>query len=193
MNAPTTLTRCFPALALLGLACGSGAGGSSLTHYGDELSESVAAVRASLSEHHEAVLGETDLQQIRDLERQHMDTMTMRIGRMQDAQDSMMRCSERMGTLGHMGALRSLDDAQGAMAQVMQGATDAMQRHLDAMEAAADVDTALAEERHHQSETDTLVDSMEHHDDELAHAMQTMQDDGMSMMCPMGSHMHRAF
>jgi hypothetical protein len=35
-----------------------------------------------------------------------------------------------------------------------------------------------------------LVDAMRTHDKDLAQSMQAMEDDGISMMCPMDSHMH---
>lgn len=180
-----------PIVALLASACGASDHEPTLNHYGDEVTESVDAIQAALSSHHDAVLGETDLQRLLDMEGKHMEDMAMPMGRMQDAEDSMARCGEHMTMAGHADTVAQLHGARAAMAQVMDEASTEIARHMQAMHDAADVDTALAEEHEHQTTMGQALDQMRLHDGALASAMQAMEDAGISMMCPMSSHMHR--
>ena len=184
-------TRFVPLIALLASACGGANDEPTLNHYGDETTESVDAVQASLSSHHAEVLGETDLGRMRSMEQRHKDDMGMHMGRMLDAQDSMELCGQHMSAAGHTDAVKPLHEAQGAMGEAIDDASAEVERHLLAMEDAPDVATALTDEHQHQTAMDQLLDRMRTHDEHLAHAMQAMQDDGISMMCPMNSHMHR--
>jgi hypothetical protein len=184
-------TRLVTFVALLAAACGASDHEPTLNHYGDEMNESVDAIQAALSSHHDAVLGETDLQRLLEMETKHMDDMDMPMGRMQDAEDSMARCGEHMTMAGHTDSVAQLHEARAAMAQVMDEAGTEMARHIQAMHDAADVDTALAEEHGHQTTMGQALDQMRMHDGALAGAMQAMEDAGISMMCPMSSHMHR--
>lgn len=188
-----TRTLLVPFVALLASACGGGDDEPTLNHYGAEITESVDAVQAALLSHHEEVLAETDLGRIHDMEAKHMNAMDMSMGRIQDAEDSMALCGDHMmGMAGHMSAaVDNLHAARGAMAGAMDDASAEMKRHSRAMKDASDVDTALAEEHQHQTAMAHVMDSMRMHDQDLGDAMQAMEDDGMSMMCPMNSHMHR--
>jgi hypothetical protein len=176
---------------LLTSACGASDDEPTLNHYGDEMTESVDAIGAALSSHHEQVLAETDLQRLRDMEGKHMDDMDMPLGDMQDAQDSMEGCGEHMTMAGHADSVAQLHEARSAMATVMGEASAETARHMQAMHDAADLDAALAEEHGHQSAMGPILERMRMHDGSLAHAMQAMEEAGISMMCPMSSHMHR--
>ena len=182
--------RLVPFVALLASACGAGDGDSTLNHYGAEMSESVVGVEASLSSHQDKVLAETDLESLRGMEREHMDDMGMHMGRMQAALDSMKLCGSHMSMTRDSEAVDQLHAAQGAMADAMGSAFAESERHLRAMQGAPDLDAARAEEGHHQVAMDELLGGMRMHDESLGSAMQMMADDGMSMMCPMSSHMH---
>ena len=182
--------RLIPVVALLASACGAGEDEPTLNHYGDEVSESIAAIEASLSSHHEQVLNETDLQRMLDLEDEHMTGMAMPMGHMQDAQDSMEGCGEHMTMADHAGSVANFHDARAAMTEVMADTDTEMAHHMQAMHDAADVDAALAQEHQHQATMDQVLGRMRMHDGALADAMQAMADAGMSMMCPMSSHMH---
>lgn len=191
MDNPRLLARCLPVLALLQAACGAVHDQPSLGHYGDEMTESVDVVRASLSAHSEQVLGATKLSAVIELERRHMDDMDLGMARMSGARNSMERCGDHMRTrAGYADALRPVDDARDAMGAAMQDMIDELDRHLGAMEAAADLEAALSEERQHRTHADLLLGRMRQHEGELFEGMQAMQDDGFSMMCPIGSHMH---
>lgn len=183
--------RLAPCIAFFASACGASEAGPTLNHYGGEVTDSVAAVGVALSAHHEEVLVETGLERMRDIEHRHMDDMGMHMGRMLDAQDSMDLCGEHMGTAGHRAPVQPLRDARSAMGEAIDDASAEMERHQQAMDAVADVDTAFAEEHGHQAEMNRILERMRQHDGEISHAMQAMEDDGMSMMCPMDSHMHR--
>lgn len=185
--------RLLPFVALLASACGGGDDAPTLNHYGDEITESVDAAEATLLSHHEEVLAETDLDRIHDMEAKHMNAMDMSMARMQDAEDSMALCGDHMmGMAGHMSAaVDNLHAARGAMTDTMEDASAEMERHSRAMKNASDLDTAAAEEHQHQAAMAHVMDSMRMHDEDLDDAMQAMEDDGMSMMCPMNSHMHR--
>lgn len=185
------VARLTPFLALLASACGASDDEPTLNHYGDEVSEAVDAVEAALSLHHEAVLAETDLERMLDMEEEHMTDMAMPMGSMQDAQDSMERCGEHMTMAEHAGSVANYHDARTAMTEAMAETDTEMAHHMQAMHEAVDVDAALAQEHQHQAIMDQLLDRMRMHDGALADAMQAMEDEGMSMMCPMNSHMHR--
>jgi seryl-tRNA synthetase len=179
---------------LLASACGAEGMDPSLTHYGDEVAESVDAVEESLASHHEVVLGESDLLRIGARERAHMDDVAMRMARMQDAQKSIESCSGRLGGAGHAehaDDIEALNDVRRAMEEAMQDVSEAFENHKLVMLDAPDLEAARVEERRHQAEMQGLVDSMSIRERSMRSAMQAMADDGFSMMCPMSSHMHR--
>jgi hypothetical protein len=183
--------RFVPFVVCLAAACGAGDGDPSLMHYGDEMTESIDGLQASLSAHHEAVLELTDLGRMRDVEMAHMGEMSMRMGRAHDARESLEQCAAHMSMGGRGDRLQPLQAAQHAMGQATADASAEMEAHMQAMLQARDIDAATAEEHRHRDEMNGLLDRMWMHDGDLAHAMQAMEDRGMSMMCPMGSHMHR--
>lgn len=173
-------------LAILIGACGNAGGDPSLNHYADEMSESVEDLQASLSSHGAGVAAQTTLDRIRDLEQKHMNAMETDMDRMLNANDSIGSCAEHMSAEG----TRSLRSAQGAMGESAHGASAETEYHFRAMQDAADVDAAQAEEQRHQSAMRKMLDGMHARDQEVMDAMQGMKDAGMSMMCPMSSHMH---
>lgn len=177
-------------IALVASACGAGDDGSNLSHYGDEMTESVDAVQAALSSHHEQVLAQTDLERVRGVERTHTEEMDMRMNRMQDAEDSMAFCGQHMNTVQGE-AVGRFRGAREGMVEAMDDASTEMARHLEATQAAPDIDTAFAEERQHRTAMVQILGRLQGNDQDIASAMQAMRDDGMSMMCPMASHMHR--
>jgi len=180
-----------PFVALLASACGSGDGGSTLNHYGAEISDSVSAIETSLASHRDKVAVQTDLESVRAVEQHHMNEMGMHMGRMEDALNSMKACGSHMNLAGRSDAADQLHTAQGGMRGAMDDASLELSRHLKAMESASDLNTALEEETEHQSAMDDILGGMRMDDDDLGSAMQMMADDGMSMMCAMSSHMHR--
>ena len=166
-----------------------------LTHYGDEISESVDALEQSVAGHREAVLGEMSLMRMGSMERAHMDDVATHMAGMQDAQDSIESCGDHMAGsrhAEHMDDVQALHDARGAMADVMQDVENASEHHMKVMLAAPDLEAALAEERRHQAEMEDLMGMMSTHEQSMGRAMHAMADDGFSMTCPMSSHMHRA-
>lgn len=174
--------------ALLVYGCGSD-DSPSLTHYATELSDGVDAVDASLAEHHERVLALTDLEQIHALERQHVHDMTATMARVWDATDSIEACSERM-TMGRHAGEAGLLEADHDVANAMDDVSAEVDRHFEAMQSAADLDSALAEEHHHQSALGPLMEHMHSGDQDTMHVMWQMENTGDSMMCAMGTHMH---
>ena len=183
-----------PCFALAATACAASDEDPTLNHYGSEMTESVEVLAEELSAHYEQILAETDLGRIQRMEATHMEDMDMDMGRMRDARDSMAACNEHMSNMGNMSqdhARQALHDAQGAMGEVMSEVTGEMERHMNVMDAASTIDSALAEEHQHETAMDGIVGRMRMHDDELGVAMQAMEDEGMSMMCSMTSHMHR--
>jgi len=187
----TDRIRLVPFVALLASACGSGDGGSTLNHYGVEISDSVSALETSLASHRDKVAAQTDLESVRGVEQKHMDEMGMHMGRMQDALDSMKACDSHMSMAGRADAVDQLHTAQGGMRGAMDAVSSELDRHLKAMQSAPDLDAAVEEETKHQTTMDGILGGMRTDDDDLGSAMQMMADDGMSMMCAMSSHMHR--
>jgi hypothetical protein len=179
-------------IVLFAAACG-GSDAPTLNHYANEATQSVDAAQAALSTHHDQVLAQTDVGQIRDLERTHNGDMAMWMGQLQDAMDSMMQCGDHLSSGGHPDRLQSLRDAGAAMDESIDGATAEIKRHFQAMSDAADVDAAWTEERQHQTSMTQIMDHMRTNDEDTAHAMRAMQDAGMSMMCSMATHMHHGF
>jgi hypothetical protein len=161
-----------------------------LNHYGDEMTESVDAVQSSLSSHHEDALAQTDLTGLRSMERSHMDDVAMRMGRMLDAEHSMEVCAEHMSADSDGEGLQRLHQAHEAMAVAIDDASSEVEHHFQAMLDAGDLNAAMAEEHRHQAEMESIVAGMHRHDEDLGAAMHAMRDEGMSMMCPMDSHMH---
>jgi hypothetical protein len=120
------------------------------------------------------------------MEQDHMDAMGMDTNSMLDANDGIGLCSEYMSG----DAVGSLRTAQGMLGGTIDGMVTETQRHFQAVHDADDVDTALTEERQHQTTMKQMLDSMHTHDEQLESAMQDMQNAHMSMMCPSSSHMH---
>jgi hypothetical protein len=56
---------------------------------------------------------------------------------------------------------------------------------------AKDVEQAIAEEHRHRDSMNVIMGRMTTNNEDLGHAMDAMQDAGLSMMCSMHSHMHR--
>ena len=77
------------------------------------------------------------------------------------------------------------------MATVMGEASAETARHMQSMHDAADLDAALAEEHGHQGAMGQILERMRMHDGALTGAMHAMEEAGISMMCPVSSHMHR--
>jgi hypothetical protein len=181
-------TYCAASLTFLISACGNGSSEPTLNHYQDEMSQSTDALQTSLDSHRKAVLAETDLGRIRAMEQDHMDAMGMDTNSMLGANDGIGLCSQHMNG----DAVRSLRSAQGMMGETIDGMATETQRHFRAMHDADDVESALAEEQQHQSTMKQMLEGMHTYDQELESAMQEMQDDQMSMMCPSSSHMHHS-
>ena len=174
-------------------ACGSSDMSSSLNHYSAEIGDSIEGVQAALTAHQKEVLAESDLTRIQAMEQKHTRDMTSRMGMMQDAEDSMNGCGSHMSGMGHMmdtQDTQSLKDAMAHMGQNMEDTTAELGRHSRAMHDAADVDAAHAEEQQHGTAMQHMMDGMRSDHGEITDAMHSMAQHGMSMMCPMSSHMH---
>ena len=180
-----------PALALFAAACAAGDDEPTLNHYADEMAESLEAVQAEVSAHHQQILVQTDVRRVHAMEQQYMDDIAMHVGRMDDAQASMRLCGEHMDMSGETDSLQVLHRARTAVADAIELASNETDHHLQAMQGAPDVRSALNEEHRHQAEMEPLLDRMRMHDEEITWAMQAMEDEGFSMMCQMASHMHR--
>ena len=163
-----------------------------LMHYGEELEEGVVDVREALAAHSDAVLGESDLRRVRELERLHHDDMALHMGHMRDADDSMELC----GMHQHGGIAEGfgdLDDARAAMADALDEIDSELLHHGEAMAGSSTLATALDEERRHAAAAQGLADSMSEREDEVNDAVRAMQVKGISMMCPMSSHVHERY
>lgn len=173
--------------AVLALACSHDDRNPPLNHYADELTTAITDAEDALEAHHEEVLGAGDLEKVHKLEESHMEMMNMRMGMMMDAQDSMERCEQMM----NHGNAAPLTSAQTNMGTTIEALEAEAHRHMQAMDAAADLDAALTEEHRHATAMESIVGTLHAHHGEIDDAMQAMEDDGMSMMCSMQSHMHR--
>ena len=179
-------------LALLPLFIGACVGDSdsaSLTHYGDELNDSVQDALALQTTHHKAVLAESNLGRMHDLEQTYTDEMGVRMGRAGDAQQSMELCGDHMGMAG-AGTTQRFHQARTAMGESIDEASAELSRHAAAMKDLVAIDDGRVEERRHQQAMDAIMGRMPMRDDDLMNAMNAMADSGMSMMCSMHSHVH---
>ncbi len=167
------------------VSCGES--GPTMQHYVAEVGESVDAVQADLSSHHQSALGAQNMTALRSLERDHTLRVQQIMARMHDAQGSIGACAA-MGMHSRVEQSTWAQDSS-AFSDMMQSAEDEMSRHHDAMQAATSLDTARAEERAHR---DTMRERMM----QLSARRDTMMneidgwDHGEPMMCSTSSHMH---
>lgn len=176
------------------VACGSSDddGDSTLNHYNNEIAEAATALEQSTSAHSQLILEQQDLQRMHQIEQQYTEDMTVGIGHMWDACDSMQTCGAFIGMQGPSQPGPRFDSARTAMSEDIDDVSAELDRHWTAMQGTASVDAAWAEEEQHQLTMNGFMDHMWMSEDMLGIALEEMMEQGFSMICPMTTHMHHA-
>lgn len=179
-------------LPLLAWGCGSD-DETSLRHYGDEITVAAGALEVSVEDHYAAMHNATGIDEMHDLEAHHSQEALSFMGSMLDADYSLQTCGRHMRISMHAPLLAELDGPRQAMHASMNAMEAEVEHHADAIWDLQDVGAVADEEdRHHTAMLD-LLDQFSVHSDDMLAAMDSMEREGVSMMCSMDTHMHHSW